>query len=112
MFLDLYLKECENHFDDIDRNGIDSFDHMMIESLLGGMVSMLCFLFSDLRTARQVTEDSLSVFDDKMKLMTENIRDSYFKCKKLLHELYPEYKKILACDVWIIDKSKLIQFGS
>ena len=99
MFFDFYLKECETHFDDIDRNGIDSFDHLMIESLLGGMVSMLCFLFVHLRSAKQLTGDLAGDFGEKMKFMKKNIRDSYFKSKKLLHELFPEYKKIMACDV-------------
>ena len=97
MFFDLYLKECENHFDDIDRNGIDSFDHLMIESLLGGMVSCLCFLFVHLRWEKQVSASSMGDFAGKMSVMKKGIRDSYFKCKKLLHELYPEYKKILGC---------------
>ena len=48
-FLRAYLDESAKLFADIDRNGKDSLDHVMIEALLGGIVALLYYLFFQLK---------------------------------------------------------------
>ena len=48
-FLRAYLHECERLFPDMDRDGRDSLDHLMRESLLGSVVCCLYYLFFQMK---------------------------------------------------------------
>ena len=48
-FLTAYLQEFGKHVHDLEREGRDSIDHLMMESLVGGMLTFLIYNFFQLK---------------------------------------------------------------
>lgn len=66
-FLQAYLNEAEALFPDFDSNGKDSLDHVMMETLIGGMTGCLCYMLRFMYLAAEMkgeggVADSLLTF--------------------------------------------------
>lgn len=87
-FLREYVKECKGlGFDDWDEEGRDSYHHIMLESLVGGMVSALLFLFAFTTGIPFVGERRLQALNTMERLHT-----GYFVFKNWLITSFPNYE--------------------
>ena len=85
-FLIEYMKECKILFmDDWDETALDSFHHIMMEAMIGGMVSCMCFLFP---SEIEPVEDIDPAF---MIGWSKILHGFYFACKKKLQTKYPNF---------------------
>ena len=83
-FLIEYMKECKILFmDDWDETALDSFHHIMMEAMIGGMVSCMCLL---LFPCEMEEVDPASMIG-----WSKIIHGIYFACKKKLQTSYPNF---------------------
>jgi len=47
-FIQEYMKECKTLFDDWDENRMDSFDHIMMEAVIGTMITCMVYTMASL----------------------------------------------------------------
>ena len=87
LFMTEYINECKLLFDDWDETKMDSFHHIMMETIIGGMVSALCFLFSSAHTVDTFLKRGVQYV---IRVITR-LNQCYFTCKKRLQEKYPNY---------------------
>lgn len=85
-FLQHYLQEFEKH-GTLSINGIDNMDHLMIESLLGGMVSFLIYTFFQLKIMSSEVDDIKTTFTHTVPLMLQAVME----CRTALQSRFPEF---------------------
>ena len=85
-FLVEYMKESKKFFtDDWDETALDSFHHIMMEAIVGAMVSCMCYLFPS------QTEPSEHLEPDRMVGWSKIVHGFYFACKKKLQTKYSNF---------------------
>ena len=90
-FFTEYMKECRVLFDDWDESVKDSLDHIIMESILGVMVSCICYIFVAVNTHETFVQLNSQWFEGILNRMN----DCFHSCKKKLQESYPDYEKTL-----------------
>jgi len=81
-FIEEYMKECRELFDDWDETGKDSFNHIMMETIIGGMVAC--------------EEAFVEVMTPSfMPVGIKILNGFYFACKERLQTSYPNFAKDL-----------------
>ena len=91
LFITEYMKECSVLFDDWDESGKDSLDHIVMESILGLMVSCICYTFVAVNTHEMLVQLNAQWFTDLLNRMN----DCFHSCRKRLQESYPDYETTL-----------------
>ena len=91
LFVQEYMIEAKQLFEDWNEQGMDNFDHIMMESIIGGMVSAICFLFACANNYQHF----LVVSSEFVKGILKRLNDCFFACKKRLQTSYPNYEKEL-----------------
>jgi aminoglycoside phosphotransferase (APT) family kinase protein len=81
-FIEEYMKECRELFDDWDETGKDSFDHIMMETIIGGMVACEEAFVVVMTPAFPCIESKI-------------LGGFYFACKERLQTSYPNFAKDL-----------------
>lgn len=86
-FLSVYQKAVAKlgFIPDFDDNGMDSLEHLYMETLLGAIVSALCFLMYFLAHHEQYTNTN-----DVIIVNTERIFDWYLHVHKIFNERFPQ----------------------
>ena len=87
LFIDEYMKECRTLFDDWNEDSIDSFDHIMMESLIGVMVSCIFYIFAGTNTFQEF----LKISPDFFFFFINRMSDCFFICQKRLKSDYADY---------------------
>ena len=91
-FVEAYMKECSILFDDWDESGKDSFDHIMMEAIIGGMVSCLSFMMpSGPREEKDEMKEHKVFFSNFL----QKLFWFYGGCKERLLKSYPNHLKEL-----------------
>ena len=85
-FLRAYQREIEQEFDDVDINGKDSIDNLMIQSLTGGMISCLCFLFLIARVVGMRKDPGTA------SPVLQALLEGFMECKSALKQRFPSVK--------------------
>jgi hypothetical protein len=91
LFINEYRKECSKLFEDWDADPKNSLNHIMMESIIGSMVSAVCFFFACINNH----EHFVSANPDFFKGILVRLNDCYFSGKKRLHTAYPNYEELL-----------------
>ena len=91
LFVQEYMIEAKQLFEDWNEQGMDNFDHIMMESIIGGMVSAICFLFACAHNYQQL----MVVNPEFVKGVCKRMNACFFACKRRFETSYPNYKKEL-----------------
>ena len=97
-FLRAYQQEVVKEFagEDIDVNGIDSLDHLMAESLIGGMVSCLKFLL--LISGLSGKMSGKGEFVEKAMKLIPSLFRGFIQCRDALAQRYPQLELLFDKD--------------
>ena len=88
LFISEYMKECKTLFHDWNENFIDSFDHIMMEAMIGVMVSCIFYMFARTNTFQEFLKiSSCDFFIGAIK----RLNACFFACKKRFKSDYPDY---------------------
>ena len=86
-FVTKYMAECKLLFEDWNEKENDSFDHIMMEAMIGGMVSSFCFLFLLVNNHDTLSKISPNNFEKTFK----GLNNCYLSCKSSLQNVFPNY---------------------
>lgn len=88
-FVQEYMKECRLLLRDWDETSLDSHQHILKESIIGGMVSCFCFLFSITgRLSKGSSHGSVvKVPLDYFMTIIKRVYEGYISCKKALQKV-------------------------
>lgn len=92
IFVKSYMEEGQRLFDDWDPTGKDSFDHIMMESLVGGMIASIEWLSTIINSARG---GSFPFPLDMTKDAIKNVQKQFVDCKEQLMSRYPNFERDL-----------------
>ena len=87
-FVEAYMKECSILFDDWDESGKDSFDHIMMEAIIGGMVSCISFMMPSGPIEEKDENKQHKVFFNRF---VQKLFWFYEGCKDRLLKSYPNH---------------------
>lgn len=96
-FLRAYQQEIRSQFEDVDVDGRDSIDHLMLESLVGGMVScgLFILMIADFCAHRPDARDEKS---RQFLLCLPPLFQAFEQCKQAIQDRFPDVSLVYAKD--------------